>query len=238
MANKSKDNFPKNIGIIMDGNGRWALKNSFKISEGHKKGVEVVREIVEESVKLNIESLNLYAFSSENWQRPKAEINAIKKLVIDAINAQVPELKEQKVQLKFFGHTEDFGEKIINKIEYAELETFTKDKNMNLNVALSYGGQQDILDIIRGVSINISEGKNLSSAKNIQFKISDNLSGIETYAAFIDEMWVLGKYVPKRGTFIIPFDKYNNISKGKHLLKVLVKDERGNETIKEYNFIR
>ena len=159
MANTSKDNFPKNIGIIMDGNGRWALKNSFKISEGHKKGVEVVREIVEESVKLNIESLNLYAFSSENWQRPKAEINAIKKLVIDAINAQVPELKEQKVQLKFFGHTEDFGEKIINKIEYAELETFTKDKNMNLNVALSYGGQQDILDIIRGVSKNISEGK-------------------------------------------------------------------------------
>ena len=87
-------------------------------------------------------------------------------------------------------------------------------------------------------AVNISEGKNLSSAKNIQFKISDNLSGIETYAAFIDEMWVLGKYVPKRGTFIIPFDKYNNISKGKHLLKVLVKDERGNETIKEYNFIR
>ena len=78
MANTSKDNFPKNIGIIMDGNGRWALKNSFKISEGHKKGVEVVRKIVEESVKLNIESLNLYAFSSENWQRPKAEINAIK----------------------------------------------------------------------------------------------------------------------------------------------------------------
>ena len=159
MANTSKDNFPKNIGIIMDGNGRWALKNSFKISEGHKKGVEVVREIVEESVKLNIESLNLYAFSSENWQRPKTEINAIKKLVIEAINAQVPELKEQKVQLKFFGHTEDFGEKIINKIEYAELETFTKDKNMDLNVALSYGGQQDILDIIRGVSKNISEGK-------------------------------------------------------------------------------
>ena len=159
MANTSKDNFPKNIGIIMDGNGRWALKNSFKISEGHKKGVEVVREIVEESVKLNIESLNLYAFSSENWQRPKTEINAIKKLVIEAINAQVPELKEQKVQLKFFGHTEDFGEKIINKIEYAELETFTKDKNMDLNVALSYGGQQDILDIIRGVSKNILEGK-------------------------------------------------------------------------------
>jgi undecaprenyl diphosphate synthase len=159
MANISKDNFPKNIGIIMDGNGRWALKNSFKISEGHKKGVKVVRKIVEESVKLNIQSLNLYAFSSENWQRPKAEINAIKKLVIDAINEQVPELKEQKVQLKFFGHTEDFGERIINKIQYAESETLSKNKKMDLNVALSYGGQQDILDIVRGVSKHISEGK-------------------------------------------------------------------------------
>ena len=159
MANISKDNFPKNIGIIMDGNGRWALKNSFKISDGHKKGVKVVREIVEESVKLKIQSLNLYAFSSENWQRPKAEINAIKKLVIDAINEQVPELKEQKVQLKFFGHTEDFGEKIINKIQYAEAETLSNNKQMDLNVALSYGGQQDILDVVRAVSKNISEGK-------------------------------------------------------------------------------
>ena len=159
MANISKDNFPKNIGIIMDGNGRWALKNSFKISDGHKKGVKVVREIVEESVKLKIQSLNLYAFSSENWQRPKAEINAIKKLVIDAINEQVPELKEQKVQLKFFGHTEDFGEKIINKIHYAEAETLSNNKQMDLNVALSYGGQQDILDVVRAVSKNISEGK-------------------------------------------------------------------------------
>jgi len=87
-------------------------------------------------------------------------------------------------------------------------------------------------------AVNISEGKNLSSAKNIQFKISDNLSGVETYDSFIDGNWVLGKYVPKRGTFTIPFDKYNNISKGKHLLKVLVKDERGNETLKEFNFIR
>ena len=87
-------------------------------------------------------------------------------------------------------------------------------------------------------AVNISEGKNLSSAKNIQFKISDNLSGIETYDSFVDGNWVFGKYVPKLGTYTIPFDTYNNISKGKHLLKVLVKDERGNETIKEYNFIR
>ena len=88
MANKNtkKNNYPKNVGIIMDGNGRWALKNSLKISQGHKQGVEIVKKIVEESVKQNIKSLTLYAFSSENWKRPKAEVNAIKKLVIEAIN--------------------------------------------------------------------------------------------------------------------------------------------------------
>ena len=70
--------YPKNIGIIMDGNGRWALKNALNISQGHKKGVSVVKNIVEESVKQGIQSLTLYAFSSENWKRPKTEINAIK----------------------------------------------------------------------------------------------------------------------------------------------------------------
>ena len=112
-SNSKKNNTPKNVGIIMDGNGRWAIKNSFKISQGHKRGVDVVRSIVEESVKQNIKSLTLYAFSSENWKRPKAEIDAIKKLVVNAINDQVPELKEQKVRLKFFGNLDDFGKKFL-----------------------------------------------------------------------------------------------------------------------------
>ena len=77
MANSNIKNYPKNVGIIMDGNGRWAIKNSLKISQGHKKGVEIVRNIVEDSVKHGIESLTLYAFSSENWNRPKNEINAL-----------------------------------------------------------------------------------------------------------------------------------------------------------------
>jgi undecaprenyl diphosphate synthase len=85
MANSSKDkqkNIPKHVAIIMDGNGRWAISNSLNISKGHSKGVEIVRDIVEESVKQNIASLTLYAFSSENWSRPKREIDAIKKLVV------------------------------------------------------------------------------------------------------------------------------------------------------------
>ena len=144
-----------NVAIIMDGNGRWAVKNGFNISKGHKKGVEVVRKIVEESIKQNVASLTLYAFSSENWSRPKKEINAIKSLVISAIDEQIPELIEQKVRLNFFGHLEDFGEKIINKIKSAEAETSFKKAKLDLNVALGYGGQQDILDIVKDISAKV-----------------------------------------------------------------------------------
>ena len=84
-----KQKVPEHIAIIMDGNGRWAMRNSLQVSEGHKRGVATVKAIVEESVKNNIKSLTIYAFSSENWKRQKAEVNAIKGLVVDAINDQV-----------------------------------------------------------------------------------------------------------------------------------------------------
>ena len=156
MANISKkNNNPRNVGIIMDGNGRWALKNSLKISQGHKQGVKIVRDIVEESVKQNIKSLTLYAFSSENWKRPKAEVTAIKNLVVEAINDQVPELKEKKVRLKFFGHLDDFGKKVLDKISYAENETACMSCKLDLNVALGYGGKQDIVDAVKNISLKV-----------------------------------------------------------------------------------
>ena len=171
---KNNNKFPKNVGIIMDGNGRWALKNSLQVSQGHKKGVDTVREIVEVSVEKKIKSLTLYAFSSENWQRPKSEINAIKNLVIDAINDQVPELKEQRVQLEFFGHLEEFGNKVINKIKFAESETNFEDPKLNLNIALSYGGQQDILDIVKGIAADVLDKK--INLKDIDQKIISEFS--------------------------------------------------------------
>ena len=144
ILNKSLSKKARNIAIIMDGNGRWAISNSFNISKGHSKGVEVVREIVEESVKQNISSLTLYAFSSENWSRPKAEVEAIKKLVVKAINDQVPELIEQKVKLKFFGRIDDFGKNIVTKIQEAEEATSCKDASLNLNVALFIVSKQSL----------------------------------------------------------------------------------------------
>ena len=176
MANTSKINSPKNVGIIMDGNGRWAIKNSLKISEGHKKGVSIVKDIVEESVKQDLSSLTIYAFSSENWKRPKTEVNAIKKLVIDAINDQVPELKEKKVRLKFFGHINDFGREVLKKIEYAENETFIKKSKLDLNVALGYGGKQDFVDIVKKISENVANKK--INLKDIDEKIIHDASSV------------------------------------------------------------
>ena len=158
MANTTKNisvNAVKNVAVIMDGNGRWAISNSLNISKGHSKGVEIVKLIVEESVKQKLSSLTLYAFSSENWSRPKAEVEAIKRLIVLAIEEQVPDLVKQKVKLKFFGRIDDFGSKIINKINDAEKATDLNKPSLLLNIALGYGGRQDIVDITKNIARKI-----------------------------------------------------------------------------------
>ena len=144
-----------NVAVIMDGNGRWALSNSLNVSKGHQKGVQVVKDIVEEAVNQKVSSLTLYAFSYENWSRPKAEIEAIKKLVLSAIEEQVPELIKQKVKLKFFGRHEDFGPVVASKIQEAESDTNVPLPSLNLNVALGYGGRQDIVDLTKKISLKV-----------------------------------------------------------------------------------
>ena len=146
-----------NIGIIMDGNGRWAKRNSFNITKGHEQGINVVREIVEESVNQKITSLTLYAFSTENWLRPETEITGIKKLIIKAIDNQLTELLEQNVKLQFFGNISGFGKKVSSKISDAEKKTSFDDPSLVLNIALGYGGR---LDIINAVNKILGESKN------------------------------------------------------------------------------
>ena len=233
MANSSKINIPKHVGIIMDGNGRWAIKNSLKISEGHKKGVSIVKDIVEESVKQDLSSLTIYAFSTENWKRPKAEVTAIKKLVIDAINDQVPELKEQRVRLQFFGHTYDFGKKVIDKIDYAEQETHIKKSKLDLNIALGYGGKQDIVGITKKIAssvlakqikikdINEKAIHNASSVpvENIDLLIrtgGDNrISNFLLYQIAYAEIMFVDKYWPdfNRKDFLKCIDNFKKINR-------------------------
>ena len=142
----------KNIAIIMDGNGRWAKKNNLQIKEGHARGVSALKEIVKESVNQNIESLTVYAFSTENWKRPKSEVKAINNLIINSINNELDELIEQRVKVRFFGNYSNFGKKTYEKIKFAEEKSFSKKPKLRLNVALGYGGKMDIINIAREVS--------------------------------------------------------------------------------------
>ena len=142
----------KNIAIIMDGNGRWAKKNNLQIKEGHARGVSALKEIVEESVNQNIESLTVYAFSTENWKRPKSEVKAINNLIVNSINNELDELIEQKVKVRFFGDYSNFGKKTYEKIKFAEEKSFSNKPKLRLNVALGYGGKMDIINIAREVS--------------------------------------------------------------------------------------
>ena len=142
----------KNIAIIMDGNGRWAKKNNLQIKEGHARGVSALKEIVKESVNQNIESLTVYAFSTENWKRPKSEVKAINNLIVNSINNELDELIERKVKVRFFGNYSDFGKKTYEKIKFAEGKSFFNKPKLRLNVALGYGGKMDIINIAREVS--------------------------------------------------------------------------------------
>ena len=142
----------KNIAIIMDGNGRWAKKNNLQIKEGHARGVSALKEIVKESVNQNIESLTVYAFSTENWKRPKSEVKAINNLIVNSINNELDELIEQKVKVRFFGDYSNFGKKTYEKIKFAEDKSFINKPKLRLNVALGYGGKMDIINIAREVS--------------------------------------------------------------------------------------
>ena len=142
----------KNVAIIMDGNGRWAKKNNLKIKEGHARGVLALKEIVKESVNQNIESLTVYAFSTENWKRPKSEVKAINNLIVNSINNELDELIEQKVKVRFFGDYSNFGKKTFEKIEFAHEKSSINKPKLRLNVALGYGGKMDIINIAKEVS--------------------------------------------------------------------------------------
>ena len=148
-----------NAAIIMDGNGRWAKKNALSVTSGHERGVEVVKKIVESATKAKLESLSLYAFSTENWSRPKKEILGIKKLIIKAIDSQLSELIQQEVRLNFFGDYSSFGKTVIDAILKAERSTAFEDPKLKLNIALGYGGRADIIQATKLIAQEIKLDK-------------------------------------------------------------------------------
>jgi undecaprenyl diphosphate synthase len=148
---------PKHVAIIMDGNGRWAKKRLLNRINGHEKGVETVREIVRTACQLNIAALTLYAFSTENWQRPKAEVSGLMVLLTRFLDAERPTLFENNIRLNAIGQTERLPDKARRKLESIMAET-AAHTGMVLTLALSYGARAELVEMVKKVATAAKQG--------------------------------------------------------------------------------
>jgi undecaprenyl diphosphate synthase len=139
---------PYHVGIIMDGNGRWAKANGKTRFEGHKAGTENLRRILESSVEFGVKMLTIYAFSTENWKRPPLEVMGLMKILEDVIDRELAELHKNKVQLRHLGQLERLDRKLREKVLYAIDLTKNNDR-LILNVAFNYGGRAEIVHAVK-----------------------------------------------------------------------------------------
>ncbi|BCN93439.1 isoprenyl transferase [Thiomicrorhabdus immobilis] len=139
---------PKHIAIIMDGNGRWAKKRLLPRFVGHQKGLNAVKRIVSYSSEIGIEALTLFAFSTENWKRPKDEVNKLMGLFLKALQKEVKKLSENNVQLRIIGDRSAFSEEIQQHIVLAEQMT-QNNTGLVLSIAANYGGRADIVEAVK-----------------------------------------------------------------------------------------
>ncbi|MDH5408349.1 MAG: isoprenyl transferase [Gammaproteobacteria bacterium] len=153
-----KSTLPRHVAIIMDGNGRWAVNRHLPRVAGHKNGVNSVRAVVEASAQLGIEALTLFAFSSENWQRPKQEVETLMELFVTSIEKEVPQLHKNQIRLQFIGDRGAFKPKLQKKINEAEMLT-QENKGLRLNIAANYGGKWDVLQAVKSIAERIEVGE-------------------------------------------------------------------------------
>ncbi|HWK70391.1 MAG TPA: polyprenyl diphosphate synthase [Burkholderiaceae bacterium] len=139
---------PRHLAVIMDGNGRWATKRFLPRTAGHVRGVQAVRRVVEACGKRGVEYLTLFAFSSENWRRPKEEVSLLMRLFIQTLEKEVGKLEQQGVRLRVVGDLEPFEPKLRDLIRLAEQRT-EHNSALNLTIAANYGGRWDILQAMR-----------------------------------------------------------------------------------------
>lgn len=156
---------PRHIAIIMDGNGRWADQHKLPRIAGHTAAMEAVRDIVKTCGELGIEYLSLYVFSSENWQRPKSEVRALMRLLKDTIRREVAELMKNNVRLSAMGRLSDLPSEARTELTKA-INLTSQNTGLNLVLALSYGGRNEILDAIRKIAQDVSNKDILLSEIN------------------------------------------------------------------------
>ncbi|MBR0360640.1 MAG: isoprenyl transferase [Clostridia bacterium] len=151
-------NLPQHIGIIMDGNGRWAKKRGLPRSAGHKAGAESLKKIVTEANNMGIEYITVYAFSTENWKRPKAEVDYLMNLLMDYLINAEKTLAGENVRIRAIGSRAELSEEMCRQIE--KTEKLTADRSgIVMNIALNYGGREELVNATKKLCRNVAEGK-------------------------------------------------------------------------------
>ncbi len=152
------EKLPRHIAIIMDGNGRWAVEKGNDRLFGHYHGVESVRNIVEGCAELNIEYLTLYAFSTENWDRPEYEVSGLMELLVETIRQEVPTLNKNNIKLHLIGNIEMFPDSAKKELNEALMET-QNNTGLNLVMALSYSSRWELTSAMQQIAYDVQAGK-------------------------------------------------------------------------------
>ena len=168
------DNLPKHIAIIMDGNGRWAAEKGLPRTEGHKAGAETVRTILTHAKERGVKYVTLFAFSSENWKRPKEEIKILMDIFRKYMKEDVAELRKKKVRISFIGDRSRFPEDMQEQMNTAERETAEYD-DFHVILALSYGARDDMIAAIKRIAMDVMDHQCMISNINEQV-VNDALS--------------------------------------------------------------
>ena len=153
----ASDNIPRHVAVIMDGNGRWARKRALPRHVGHRSGVGAVRATVERAAERGVEYLTLFAFSSENWRRPREEVSKLMGLFLEALQREVDELHRNNVRLEFIGAREQLQSRLVEKIAAAEAQT-SGNTGLRLIIAVAYGGRWDIMQAVRQLAAEVEAG--------------------------------------------------------------------------------
>jgi undecaprenyl diphosphate synthase len=166
-----KKTLPKHLAIIMDGNGRWAKQQGLLRALGHENGTKSVRVVVEACAELNIPFLTLYAFSTENWNRPKREVELLMKLLVASLKKEIKTLQDNEIKLTAIGNLDTLPKKVYK--ELLEVIDKTKDNtNMTLTLALSYGSREELVKTVKEISLKVKN--NLISRDAIDESVINN----------------------------------------------------------------
>ena len=158
LSAEAKASLPKHVAVIMDGNGRWAKQRNLPRIEGHRQGAESARTIIRTAGELGVKYLTLYAFSAENWNRPKDEVDALMKYLIHYLKTETPELNKNNVRLEVIGQIYRLPENVQEPLKKS-IQTLSKNRGLTLVMALSYGSRIEIVDAVRRIAEKARDGK-------------------------------------------------------------------------------